>query len=91
MKYSKVPTLWATAFAAGCGSQTDVNNWKISSPVITDGAEILNYTYTLTRMLDHVSIGKVQLNAVSSALSAEAPVPVDMKALVFPAGTVPAP
>jgi phosphatidylethanolamine-binding protein (PEBP) family uncharacterized protein len=229
MKYYTVLTLWAAIFAAGCVSQTNVNSWKISSPVITDGAEIPldytcngrefavatnnpefnwtagptgtrsyalvakhlaivesdparadywkgfmwviwdipasvhqvptnlgrdqfpsaipgsqqwsirnqfgffapcpnvnpaadpstrmtdrygftlyaldvdkltlppreagvnNYTYTLTRMLDQIAIGKVQLNAVSSAVSAATPVPVDIKTLVFPAGTVPAP
>jgi phosphatidylethanolamine-binding protein (PEBP) family uncharacterized protein len=228
-KYFTVLTLWAAVFAVGCGSQTDVNSWKISSPVITDGgeipldytcssrefavamnnpefnwtegpagtrsyalvakhlaiaeddptradywkgfmwviwdipasmhqiptnlgrdqfpaaipgsqqwsirnqfgffapcpnlnpaadpatrvtdrygftlyaldtaklplppkeADISNYTYTLTKMLDQVAIGKIQLNAVSSAVSTAPPVPVDMKTLVFPAGTVPAP
>jgi phosphatidylethanolamine-binding protein (PEBP) family uncharacterized protein len=54
-------------------------------------AGINNYTYTLTKMLDQIAIGKVQLNAVSSAVSAAAPVPVDVTTLMFPAGTVPAP
>ena len=139
MKCFTVPTLWVAAFTVGCGSQTDVNSWKISSLVITDGAEIPldytcsdrevavatnnpelnwtegpvgtqsyaldaakltlppkeadfgNYTHTLTKMLDQVAIGKVQLNAVSSAVSGAATVTVGMKTLVFPEGTVPAP
>lgn len=54
-------------------------------------ANVSNYTYTLTKLLDQVAIGKVQLNAVSSAVSGAPPVPVDMTTLVFPAGTVPVP
>lgn len=52
-------------------------------------AGVDNYTLTLTKTLDQVAIGKVQLNAVSSAVSGAAPTPVDATTLVFPAGTVP--
>lgn len=52
-------------------------------------AGVDNYTLTLTKTLDQVAIGKVQLNAVSSAVSGAAPTPVDPTTLVFPAGTVP--
>jgi hypothetical protein len=52
-------------------------------------AGIDNYTLTLTKALDQLAIAKVQLNAVSSAVSGAAPTPVDPTLLVYPAGTVP--
>jgi phosphatidylethanolamine-binding protein (PEBP) family uncharacterized protein len=48
-----------------------------------------NYTLTITKHLDTVKIGLSELHAVSSAVSSEAPTPVDPATLVFPAGTVP--
>jgi phosphatidylethanolamine-binding protein (PEBP) family uncharacterized protein len=67
-----------------------LNTAKLTLPA--KETDVANYTYTLTKMLDQVAIGKVQLDAVSSAVSGAAPVPVNMDTLVFPAGTTtPAP
>jgi phosphatidylethanolamine-binding protein (PEBP) family uncharacterized protein len=66
-----------------------LNTAKLTLP--PKEADIGNYTYTLTKMLDQVAIGKVQLNAISSAVSGAAPVPVDMTTLKFPEGTAPTP
>jgi phosphatidylethanolamine-binding protein (PEBP) family uncharacterized protein len=50
-------------------------------------ADVNNYTLTLFKFLEQNNIGKIQLNAVSSAVSGAAPVPVDPATLVYPAGT----
>lgn len=60
---------------------------NVTLPMKEEGID--NYTLTLTKTLDQVAIAKVQLNAVSSAVSGAAPTPVDPTLLVYPAGTVP--
>jgi phosphatidylethanolamine-binding protein (PEBP) family uncharacterized protein len=50
-------------------------------------ADVGNYTMTLTEYLDVSNIGTVMLRAVSNAVAGVAPVPVDMAALKYPAGT----
>jgi phosphatidylethanolamine-binding protein (PEBP) family uncharacterized protein len=50
-------------------------------------ADVNNYTLTLYKTLEQINIGKVQLNAVSTAVGGVAPTPVDPLTLVYPAGT----
>jgi phosphatidylethanolamine-binding protein (PEBP) family uncharacterized protein len=64
-----------------------LNTEKVTLPAKEES--VANYALTLTKHLDAVNVGTTELRAVSSAMSSEAPVPVDMAALVYPAGTTP--
>lgn len=60
-------------------------------PLPPKAADVANYTMTITQYLDMANIGTVMLRAVSSAVASEAPVPVDMAALQYPAEAMAAP
>lgn len=55
---------------------------KVSLPA--KEADVTNYTWTLTKTLDMVNIGKSRLLAKSDAVAGTAPVPVDPTTLVYP-------